>query len=533
MNNISIVTSICEDEQFIKNLFTMINSSDTPLEKLRDGLKFLREYNVMVKSVLINLKNNVYMKLVNNGLLQIIESKLRHSDQFIRFVCSELLLSIMSNNPSLVQEYIAKKKENDVNSSLLEVIVEGIINETELGIQDTLTELLKLLLDPELMSKQENAMYEMFYGRPMGLLVSPFSHPEQYSTSSQTHVLDILSFIVQHHGYRSRGYIIKHNVIKKAVSLLDTTVQKDLILAIIRFFKICVSLHETFYDSNIIRHHLFEPLMKVWRENADKYNLINSSIINLFELILKGNFRTLISHIVTFYRSDLEKVDYVETFQLLLTQYAQNEELELSNKEGTYLEKDKQDEDSYFEESDDESKKTELSSLSLASTSAPTATLPDLTKVEPNGKETAASISSDELVDNDLFFSTLTHSKNTAEEEDDDFLSSTDSSNSATSQQAHPIRINITSRVSDDSLTNGQSPQSPPNGTTSSNNQDDSINSKKRSQEEILSEHSLVRSDQHNGNEKSISLDGNDEFVNKKRKLSETQHLPHINKYER
>jgi protein phosphatase-4 regulatory subunit 3 len=231
-NNTAIITSIRDDTKFMNNLFTMINSNDTPLTQLRDGVKFLQEYNTMAKAVANNIKNDVYAKLCKNGIFEVIESKLRHSDETIRHICAELLFSLLTNNSSQLRDYIVSKKDNEptMKAYLLESIVHGIVDEPELGIQDTLTEVLKVLLDPDALQELKDTILDLFYSTPIDLLVAPLSEPERFSTSAKIHTLDVISNIVQHHGYRSKNYIIKHDIMKKALDLLNTAVQKDLIL---------------------------------------------------------------------------------------------------------------------------------------------------------------------------------------------------------------------------------------------------------------------------------------------------------------
>jgi protein phosphatase-4 regulatory subunit 3 len=201
--------------------------------------------------------------------------------------------------------------------------------------------------------------------------------------------------------------------------------------------------------------------MKVWRDNADKYNLINSSIINLFDFILKENIKRLISHVVTHYRKDLEKIDYVETFQSLISQNTKNEEAEKSTKEASQksrtLEKESQEEESYFEESDTESDATIPSS----------AKSPEIldSDVKPEQEKSLQQSKLDE--DSESFFKSIAAShKKKEEDEDDDFVftnsnsnsssGSSDSSNGSTDRHHHhhpTIKIEIhSSAISNNTL---------------------------------------------------------------------------------
>lgn len=52
-------------------------------------------------------------------------------------------------------------------------------------------------------------------------------------------------------------------------------------------------------------------------------NLLNSACLELFEFIKRENLKTIIQHLVTTYRSRLQEITYVDTFQNLILRYDQ------------------------------------------------------------------------------------------------------------------------------------------------------------------------------------------------------------------
>lgn len=84
-NNAAIVNAIKDDGEFLGNLFSLIRSNDTKPEELRDAIKFLQEYNLLLRSC-VGIRSEVFLKLTSNGLLQVIESKLRSSDEIVRHI---------------------------------------------------------------------------------------------------------------------------------------------------------------------------------------------------------------------------------------------------------------------------------------------------------------------------------------------------------------------------------------------------------------------------------------------------------------
>ena len=46
-----------------------------------------------------------------------------------------------------------------------------------------------------------------------------------------------------------------------------------------------VGLKEEFYNRYIIKGNLFKPIVNLFLRNGDRYNLLNSALIELFEFI--------------------------------------------------------------------------------------------------------------------------------------------------------------------------------------------------------------------------------------------------------
>jgi len=217
-------------------------------------------------------------------------------------------------------------------------------------------------------------------------------------------------------------------------------------LSVIRFFRTCISLCDMFYNNSILRHSLFEPLMKVWRMNADRYNLINSSIINLFDFIVKENMKRLIAHLVTNYLSDMEQIDYVETFHQLISLNKKNQETDESTHDSLHNDSnEEQDDGSYFGESDSEH-----------------------TSQSPQTESQLQQERSD--YEGELFFDSMKTSKKESEEEEDEFLSNVNNSNESTNatnnknmphqQQQQHITISLGISSPEQSAMNGGSPPS-------------------------------------------------------------------------
>lgn len=53
----------------------------------------------------------------------------------------------------------------------------------------------------------------------------------------------------------------------------------------LRFMRRIVGLKDEFYNRYIMRNFLFEPVVKAFRNNGSRYNLLNSAMIEMFEYV--------------------------------------------------------------------------------------------------------------------------------------------------------------------------------------------------------------------------------------------------------
>lgn len=53
----------------------------------------------------------------------------------------------------------------------------------------------------------------------------------------------------------------------------------------LRFMRKIIGLKEEFYNRYIVNGCLFQPVVEAFRQNGNRYNLLNSAMIELFEFI--------------------------------------------------------------------------------------------------------------------------------------------------------------------------------------------------------------------------------------------------------
>ena len=62
---------------------------------------------------------------------------------------------------------------------------------------------------------------------------------------------------------------------------------------------------------------MFVPAVDALVSNYDRYNLLNSAILEMFEFIRVEDIKSLCSHVVESFSPTLDKITYVQTFQAL------------------------------------------------------------------------------------------------------------------------------------------------------------------------------------------------------------------------
>jgi len=60
-------------------------------------------------------------------------------------------------------------------------------------------------------------------------------------------------------------------------------------------------------------------------KNGNKYNLLNSAVLELFECVLKKNMKTIIKHLMEKHYEKLKDIKYTEVFHKLKDQFEKNE----------------------------------------------------------------------------------------------------------------------------------------------------------------------------------------------------------------
>ena len=210
------------------------------------------------------------------------------------------------------------------------------------GLSDQLVQILKMCLDPDSMQQNDKDVFlDHFYARQAGKLVSALTRKVKARSvrgngagacvmtvdSPQYQAVELMSFCVHQHGYRARQCLLNMSVMSKVVGLLKTKGQANVTCAVVRFIRTCIGLKEEQVVQRIVNKKVLDPIMEAFVANGARYNLLNSSVIELIEMVRVENVKPLVHYLV---KSRFERVfgeiDYVSTFQELKLRSEQNTE---------------------------------------------------------------------------------------------------------------------------------------------------------------------------------------------------------------
>ncbi|XP_076442092.1 serine/threonine-protein phosphatase 4 regulatory subunit 3-like [Babylonia areolata] len=341
-NKVEIVSMIQEDVKFLTTLFAQLTDDETSDEHRRDLVMFLKEFCTFSQTLQQPSRENFFKTLSNLGILSTVEIVLGLDDEKMKSAAIDIFSYIVEFSPSMVREFIVQEtqgtEEEDV---LINLVIEQMINDSdpELGGAMQLIGILRLLLDPENMlataNKTEKAEFlTFFYKNSIHVLTAPLfavtadekpSRDDYQTAQLLSLILELLSFCAEHHTYHIKHFIISRDLLSRVVVLLASR-HSFLVLCALRFMRKIVGLKEEFYNRYIIKCNLFKPIIGLFLRNGDRYNLLNSALIELFEFIKVEDIKTLSIHVVENFQKELEGIKYVKTFETLKLRYDQQQD---------------------------------------------------------------------------------------------------------------------------------------------------------------------------------------------------------------
>ncbi|KAK8478234.1 hypothetical protein V6N11_080193 [Hibiscus sabdariffa] len=341
-NNAIVISILKDDSTFIQELFARLRSLSTSTESKKNLVFFLHEFCNLSKSLQMVQQHRLFRDFVNEGIFDIITDVLQSPDKKIVLTGTDILMLFLNQDPNLLRSYVVHQEGNP----LLGLLVKGMVTDFGEAMHCQFLEILRSLLDSFTLSgAQRDTVIDIFYEKHLGQLIDVIilacsSDEAGQSTSKSTgnagrvesqnstkpeillSICELLCFCVLHHPYRIKCNFLLNNVIDK-VLLLTRRREKYLVVAAVRFVRTILSRHDEHLINHFVKNNLVKPVIDAFVANGNRYNVLNSAVLELFEYIRKENLKLLVKYVVDSFWDQLVKFEKLASVHSLKVKYEQ------------------------------------------------------------------------------------------------------------------------------------------------------------------------------------------------------------------
>ncbi|KAF1961675.1 DUF625-domain-containing protein [Byssothecium circinans] len=356
-HQVDIVQHLQANGPFLKELFGIFTAPNSPSERKKDAVLFIQQCTSIAKTLQAQSRVQMYQNFMSHGLLDVIQYALKPSDASVRLAGMETLLALIEHDSLMVRSYVFRAIQEKAKP-LTDTLIELFLIEVDLGVKAQMADAIKALLDPNANSAsmealgrtnsdflakvrgqqtplpQTDSFVQNFFDESARKLFQPLKDLEGQESmndlsvqevSLYAYLVEVLCFFIKQHQFRSKFFIISEALAARVAQLMQCPV-KHLKLTALKYFRTVVGLHDHQHNEQIVRHGIFEPILKVLFETMPRDNLLNSVCLELFEFIKRDNIKPLVHHLVETYREQFQTITYVDTFQNLILRYDQMHE---------------------------------------------------------------------------------------------------------------------------------------------------------------------------------------------------------------
>ncbi|QDZ24679.1 DUF625 domain-containing protein [Chloropicon primus] len=332
-NNIEILQALASDPDFFSNLFDKMKNTEKKTAEWVSLVDFVQELCDHAKHLQVHQRHQLFLHFIRLGLFDITSSILRDSDDSLRLKGMDVMMSTLHHDPTLLRGYLMQDASGE--NSLMVTMMDTLLLESQRGLQEQISDVIRMLLDPEsiqpVMKENKNEFWDVFYenyfGKVVGVL-TPDSNP-----ITLVLVLDLLCFCVHAHSMWIKYFFLRNKIVHKVSQLMHRR-EKVVVLAALRLLRACVGIKDEFYYTQITGSDAFAPVVQAFLANGEKYNMLNSAVLELFEYMKKENLRMLIKYSIEKFWDKLSGVEYVQSFRQLKLKHEQNLNNETMRMEG-------------------------------------------------------------------------------------------------------------------------------------------------------------------------------------------------------
>ncbi|XWS38956.1 hypothetical protein CRYUN_Cryun18bG0008100 [Craigia yunnanensis] len=341
-NNAIVITLLKDDSTFIQELFARLRSLTTSAESKKNLVYFLHEFCSLSKSLSMVQQLRLFRDLMNEGIFDVITDALQSQDKKLVLTGTDILILFLNQDPNLLRSYVVCQE----GITLLGLLVKGMITDFGEDMHCQFLEILRSLLDSFTLSgAQRDTIIDIFYEKHLGQLIdviisscpsdeagqstckleSNAGRVESQNTTKPeilSNICELLCFCVLHHPYRIKCNFLLNNVIDK-VLLLTRRREKYIVVAAVRFVRTILSRHDEHLINHFVKNNLLKPVVDAFLANGNRYNVLNSAVLELFEYIRKENLKLLVKYIVDSFWNQLGRFESLASVLSLKVKYEQ------------------------------------------------------------------------------------------------------------------------------------------------------------------------------------------------------------------
>jgi protein phosphatase-4 regulatory subunit 3 len=172
-NNVQIVSSLTSDGPFLSNLHAKLSAvaSGADVNELLDALRLLQELCTIAKTLQLYHRASFYRRVVEHGYFGPLATFLTRPEPSLRLAAIEVLLASTQHDPSLLRSHVLQQKPD---SLMLRSMVQVLTSNEPSGEKAQITEVLRVLLDPDGMEgREQDEFLNLFYENYVHELAGP------------------------------------------------------------------------------------------------------------------------------------------------------------------------------------------------------------------------------------------------------------------------------------------------------------------------------------------------------------------------
>uniref|UniRef100_A0A452Y2B9 Serine/threonine-protein phosphatase 4 regulatory subunit 3-like central domain-containing protein n=1 Tax=Aegilops tauschii subsp. strangulata TaxID=200361 RepID=A0A452Y2B9_AEGTS len=332
---------------------------------------FLREFCTVSSSLQPAQRMQLSRDLAGRGVFDIISDVLRSQEKVLVSAGTDIL-HYLTQDPNLLRSYIANHEESSREGiSLLGLLIEGIATDFGGEMLCQFLEILKVLLDGCTADTvtQCRDFIELFYEKCFDKLINIIesSRVEEYSAKLEIlyNICELLCFCARHHPYKIKITFFGSNSMEKILTLTRRR-ERSLVVAAVRIMRTIIGAgrNDELLISHVIEFNTLKPIIEVFVENGNRYNMLHSTVLELLDFIRKENLKSLVLYVVESFWDQLlmfEQLASIQAFKLKYQEYVdiaeetqttsvdhtrKADERGLDKEEEDYFSKDSNEEDS-------------------------------------------------------------------------------------------------------------------------------------------------------------------------------------------